>query len=836
MIKNLFYSSLNINSIKAIISETILENEGLNIENKYDSIIQETMKYVISNVSSIPPKGMSNEEYLFLMNKKVYNISVPTIKNNLKSKNNINVQQKINDYQIKDNKKINIQDKANNNIFDPILLKNYENLPIMEYPKPGIENQNNYQGRKILNIDQKIKTFENERNDLIPKIKPVDFSIKSEDIDKKNTMNLYNDLINTYSQPLNNNSNNNNENSNFIGLDKNKIINEYEKQLKNMDNFEKSQKIINQKVEIMENNELEKQYNSNPFNLMQKSGLIESNGINESIQTINPNLYDINPIEYFVDSTDSKKDDKKTDSNNVVEYNFNSEYNFNNNKLSQNEIFKLEYTSANSNLDTIVKEPSFDLIEKSFYVIFDSKDRDLYLYPNPVYFQVKFNPNSNNFLYKTYYDKYGTILIRERNIVYGETNDLNVHQKFDNISSINATNINIPTNTIQIGGTIPSNYPDSGSVPTNIFREPYVYLDIPELRGPYTGGNKLAYNSFAKLLVQLGGNSYGSQLNNNFVGIGTADENEFFKYDPIIHGKIDKMTLRLLNKNGYLFNFGIDKLYVDFFSPSVQIYNGFCGTYFTSTSVQIQQQNSEYAKYCSLYYQNNNNCTLLNSHPIQTGDLVYFYNTRPSCDDVVYLESNVSISSITPITIDTTEYLKMVFTYPLRLPDGTIENINVNFYNIFTGQIERDAEFQNEVKNYYIVIYNIETNTYQFYTIYQIYSDYVLVNYNAIYPTTYTNLKIGIAKKNLRGSNSDDPQSLFFKGGYYVSFAEYQPTDTNIFTFSLAYPYIIDLDNYSSGEIFFIQDKMQLSYTFLFKLMVKDYKTLKSHINDSGNN
>ena len=52
MIKKLFYSPLNINSVKAIISETILENEGINIDNKYDSIIQETMKYIISKLNS----------------------------------------------------------------------------------------------------------------------------------------------------------------------------------------------------------------------------------------------------------------------------------------------------------------------------------------------------------------------------------------------------------------------------------------------------------------------------------------------------------------------------------------------------------------------------------------------------------------------------------------------------------------------------------------------------------------------------------------------------------------------------------------------------------------
>jgi hypothetical protein len=807
MIQKIFFSSLNINAIKSIISETILESDNVKIDNKYDSMINETMKYILSNISSIPPKGMTKEDYLFLMNKKVYNIVVPSIKEDLKSKINKN-----------QNIPKEVEKKNNNsNIFDPLILKNYENLPIMDYPKPGIDNNFGITQKKT-DVESRMKTFENERDNLIPKIKPVDFTIKNEESNNKNTLNLYNDLMSTYSKPTNNQE--------------------------------------NKKQEVYDIPNINNLFNISPIDYVEKDNIRQNNISGELSPFKSENHNDIGfqdlsgfakkltSIEYFEDKKDddSKKEVEKPKNNSAQDdtmpYNFNSEYNFNNNHLSQNETYKLEYSSANSNLDVIVKEPEFELIEESYYVIFDSKDRDLYLYPNPVSFQIKFNPNSNNFIYKSYYDKYGTLLIRERTISYGETAELNIHQKFDNISSINATNINIPTNTIQIGGSRPSNYPDSGSVPTNIFREPYVYLDVPELRGPYTGGNKLAYNSFAKLLVQLGGNSYGSQLNNSFVGIGTADANEFFKYNPVIHGKIDKMTLNLLNKNGYLFNFGIDKLYVDNFSSGIEIFNGFCGTSFFSTIVNIQQKNTEYARYCNLFFQNNTDCTTLNSHPVQTGDLLYFYNTRPNCDDIVYLESNINVSSITPTIVGGIQYLSMTFTYPLTLPNGSIENVNVDFYNILSSQIERNIEFENEVMNYYIILFNKETRQEQFFSIYKIYNNYVLVNYISSYPTTFNNLKVGIAKKNLRGSNSNDTQSLFFNGGYYVSDAIYDTTSTNIFQFSLAYPYsniLLTLNEYAAGEIFFIQDKMQLSYTFLIKCMIKDYKKLKSLINDSGN-
>jgi hypothetical protein len=854
MIQKIFYSSLNINAIKSIISETILENNGVNIDNKYDSIINETMKYIVSNINSIPPKGMSNEEYLFLMNKKVYNISVSAIKEDLKLK--INKNQNIIRNGMEITKEAIISEKKNNNnsnntnIFDPILLKNYENLPIMDYPKPGIDN--NFEiAQKKTDVESRMKTFENERDNLIPKIKSVDFTIKNEELDTKNTLNLYNDLMSTYSTGPK-------KSSQDTGIpDFPKVTGTRHKQI--IPHPTNNQE--NKKNEVYDIPNMNNLFNISPIDYVEMKDSIKQNNISSNYGELDRTITylksednsdtdsqdligfakKLNSIEYF---EDKKKDEtlNNSEQNNsqidTVPYNFNAEYNFSNNHLSQNETYKLEYSSTNSNLDVIVKEPAFDLIEESYYFIFDSKDRDLYIYPNPVSFQIKFNPNGNNFIYKSYYDKYGTLLIRERTISYGETAELNIQQKFDNISSINATNINIPTSTIQIGGSRPSNYPNSGSVPTNIFREPYVYLDVPELRGPYTGGNKLAYNSFAKLLVQLGGNSYGSQLNNNFVGIGTADANEFFKYNPVIHGKIDKMTLNLLNKNGYLFNFGIDKLYIDNFSSGIQIFNGFCGIPFFSTIINIQIKNIEYARYCNLYFQNNTDCTTLNSHPIQTGDLLYFYNTRPNCNDIIYLESNIKVSNITPTTIGTTQYLSMTFTYLLTLPNGTVENINVDFYNILSSQIERSVEFENEVMNYYIILFNTETRKEQFFSIYKIYNDYVLVNYISSYPTTFDNLKVGIAKKNLRGSNSTDPQSLFFNGGYYVSNATYQETDTSIFYFNLAYPYsniLSTIYDYYPGEIFFIQDKMQLSYTFLIKCMIKDYKKLKSLINDSGN-
>ena len=80
MISNFFNSNQNKNAIKTIISEDFYKENKINIGNNHDIIINETMQFVESQVSKTPPRGMDNNEYLYLMNKKVYDIAYPVIK------------------------------------------------------------------------------------------------------------------------------------------------------------------------------------------------------------------------------------------------------------------------------------------------------------------------------------------------------------------------------------------------------------------------------------------------------------------------------------------------------------------------------------------------------------------------------------------------------------------------------------------------------------------------------------------------------------------------------------------------------------------------------------
>jgi hypothetical protein len=120
----------------------------------------------------------------------------------------------------------------------------------------------------------------------------------------------------------------------------------------------------------------------------------------------------------------------------------------------------------------------------------------------------------------------------------------------------------------------------------------------------------------------------------------------------------------------------------------------------------------------------------------------------------------------------------------------------------------------------------------------------------------YKNIKIGISKSNLRGTNNDDPQSLFYNAGYNVLNKGNIDTNTEIvdtlinvsnidnisFIIEINYPYnklpdyLKDQTKYIPGEIFLIQEKMQISYTFEITTMIKDYSIVSSKLNESGNN
>ena len=847
MTSKLFYSNNNKNAIKYIINENIENNLNGKINNNFDIMINDTMDYVISQVSKDPPKGMKQEEYIFLMNKKVYDLITPIIKTNIennKTKNNNSIQNiKITE----DVKIINDNNKSNNsiqdNIFDPLLLRNFEIPAIMEYPKPAA-NKNNFE-----NVDNKIKNLEDERSTLTPKIRPIDFIIKDENINNKNTVQMYNELLTSYNT-----------------------------QVTSMNTFENNQKNINEKIQRIEENEL-LNYNNNqsftPIDLLQNKnesknffGIndIQNNGINNILKDVNSIAYNRNDIETFINNIDdsqnnngnslllsSEKKDTMLSPENTKYYedNYNKE-NYNKVDLkNSNE----KFGSVNSiGANILFNEPKMTLIEKKFILTVDSADRDLYVDPLQTSFQVKLAPAGDNLIYNSYYDENNTLILNEKNISYGDGNKASINETFDNIRSIKLTAANVPNNLIYISG---ADTTDSKlSIPTNIFKDSYTYVVIPELRGPYKSNNTLSHNAFAKLIIPPGstGINITSSVESSFTILTTTVPSEYFMYDPILNGKLDKMTLNFFNKNGHLFNFGIDKLFVEKFMEGSYRYYGNCGEKYLTTRLLIQNRNDEYKKYCNTYYPNSSPCNYLNSNPILNSDLIYFYNTRPTYDQVIYLEEYINISKL--VYDLPNNKLKISAYYSKKNETGETKNIQINFKDIIPGGIDSNILIY---KNYYIVLYDKKTHKYYYLKIDSFSGKSILVNYSnteKMSLSEYKSIKIGISKSNLRGINNDDPQSLFHNAGYNVLSkgnidVDTQNVDNSIditnienvsFIIEINYPYnkipdyLKDQTKYIPGEIFLIQEKMQVSYTFEITTMIKDYSIVSSQLNESGNN
>jgi hypothetical protein len=707
-------------------------------------------------------------------------------------------------------KKTNIS--INDNLFDPVLIKNYETQALMDYPKPG--------ATKISNdmSTMQMKKIESDRSTLTPKIKPIDFSMKTDNEDKGITIQMYNDLLTTYN-----------------------------KQVDNMSTFEDGQKSINKKIESIEENQL-LDYNNNQnmythidllknkketANFFQTENNNET-GINLLLKNLEDNVaFNRNDIETFVssnDDVDSENNLKKILDFSNINISNDNRNNFNNdlNSYTTNQIPNLEF-SGTLQKSPIILEPKFKLVEKSYYIIFDSKDRDLELYPLTSSFQVKFSPSTNNYIYNSYSDSYGTLILSAKNIVYGSDTQINIQETFDNIKPIRCTFASVPTNVIWYASQGPQ--VSELGIPRSIFCDPYVYLVIPEIKGPYRGGNAIVSNAFSKLTVDESSNVSGRIISNYFTSL-TCSSIEVFLYNPVLHGKIDKMTLEMYNKYGQLYDFGIDKLYIESFQVGVPQLNGYCGNPYISTSFFIQSTNSDYISYCAKYYKNTP-CDVINSHPVRESNKIYFYNTLPTRDQIAFLEDNIYISKM---KYNPNKTVNIYLSYK-KVIDGKEKTISVSLKDIIPGGNTNNSQL---FKDYLVVIYDKSVNKYHYLSIVSFTNTYVVVNVDSLpVYTKYTNLKIGIAKKNLRGNTDSELDSLFCIYGYIV--INIGIDKLNNFKIEINFPYdnlpqYIKDGYYTPGDIFLIQDKMQISYNFEITTMVKDYVDVNSKINDSGNN
>ena len=864
MINNSFYSQNNINILKSIIKDEL----KININKNHETIINETMKYVEENAGSNPPSNMSSNEYLFLMNKKVYDIVLPVIKkdgnvNNNTNRNNVNNSVNNQENNRNNNKNFDPQDgllkkerlQSTNAVFDPVLIKNYETVNVIDYPRPNV--------LKDKKLDEKMKSVEQERTLLTPKQQNIDFKIDTKEFDRKNNAN---------------NPNNANTTKMYEEL-----LKDYKKQATDSELFEENQKKMNEITSKFEEEDAKK-YNSNkltPVNYVMNNVNDNKNKSNFDVlttknlygDTSNNNRNDINtfiPYEKTFENTivngESMVETNNSSNNLVRPANNNNNRNFQDATYLKNVLVEpSQFQSTNNKLTDVILEKKVEIIEKKYHLIFDSKDRNLELYPLPNNFQVKFNPDENNFKYDNIYDGNGTLIIREKNIIYGDSSLVSVGQALDNIKKIKCIAVNVPTFPNFHGGKGPTLYTNPATTTTavvqdnninnynprytsitgvyrTIFMEPYLLLYIPQLRATYKGNN-IFNKTFAKLSVSYteynNTNPYGS----SFTALKTDDPDEYFNYNIVSLGKLDKLDLILNNKDNIRYNFGIDKLFVESIDEGNVIYNGYCGEQYSSTIIRIQKKNSSYGSYCK-QYNFIGNCDTLNSHPVAPTDLIYLYDTTPNNNQIVYFESNIYIKNI----IYNTDNLIINLAYDSVETNGNTIVNNVSMSNVIPGGVLNSHKINNM---YYFIIYDGNDQTYYYLKITGFSSNggVILENPDSFpnYLGNYENLKIGISRSNMCGTNSELLNSLFYHGGFNVisvgtpATTNYNNVNDDFWNIEIDYPYDSLPDylqkkhySYSPGEIFFIQKKMQITYNFEITVGTKDYESMVSRLNEHG--
>jgi hypothetical protein len=151
---------------------------------------------------------------------------------------------------------------------------------------------------------------------------------------------------------------------------------------------------------------------------------------------------------------------------------------------------------------------------------------------------------------------------------------------------------------------------------------------------------------------------------------------------------------------------------------------------------------------------------------------------------------------------------------------------------------------------YYFIIYDGNDQTYYYLKINGFSSNGgVILEHPTGFPNyagNYANLKIGIARSNMCGTNSELLNSLFYRAGFNVisvgtpSTNNYTDAGNDYWNIEIDFPYdslpdyLQSSNTFSAGEIFFIQKKMQITYNFEITIGTKDYENMVSRLNEHG--
>ena len=511
--------------------------------------------------------------------------------------------------------------------------------------------------------------------------------------------------------------------------------------------------------------------------------------------------------------------------------------------------------------EEIIVPPPIKQRYKTHYITIDSRDRDLFTYPNPNHFQVKFGPSSSSRVQGIYRDTANNVIYDATNVFIDGERGATLSNVYNNIRYVQCVQVIVPHTPTYVCGVCPpyfnsyqvdrnetigatgqfKSYPygpihqvndatNSGMIGlyTNVLDEPYLLLYIDELDQTYNGTNTSNRNAFAKLVHD---NYYGTLT--AFVQMRTS-EHEPFYYEPFPLGKLDKMTLRLLKCNNLPYDFGRDKIYINKFEEG-DGWVSIGSTKAKTTKITIVTACSQYdetdTEDHSVHYsaEGTGAANTAIQHCLRPGNKIYLYDTFPCETDVIKFQQNIRVLDIdTEIDGSSGEY-----TVTAHVDNADDEQVAVvQFERILkTG----DYLFLND--NPYVVT-GFESGT----------GGVTIKWMNGSTPPTLPSelgsIQLAFGRKNVSGIKSHVKNTFNYVDGWRVCSTP-DPEDSGITdaiatsTFEIDFPYewLPDrLKGLGDGlgdthyETFFIKHQLQISYTFKIQTVERDFEQLKADL------
>lgn len=793
--EEIFYSPQNFK----LLQENIKKNPN-NIINSYDTnklneLIISSMDYVWSNINENEIKKLKPNKAIYLLNNEIINNLLKIIKN----ENGLIEQSKIKnqyEYNIDNVSKNNYQNNIQNDFIDTNVFNLRSPTNFIDLPMAQESNKKN------INIDQIMNNLTLERDKLNPVVNNIDLSEKDYNNGFDDVQNIYNTKINERKTDIN-------------------IIDPIESNLSSMNydeiNYNQKETNIN---DLLNNN-----INSNNINSIKID-----NNINTNIDANDINNYNNKEINKIRDLSINKLRDTPEIINKIT----NEPKDIYKETFEQKIIDDVNYIN---NQNPVILPPKNNLIEKVHYITIDSNNRDLEIYPSPVNFQLQFSPSSDSKTINKLIDNNNNVIFKETIINYGYRG-ATIGRNYENLYDIKCLNLLLPLapNSIILNKTSSKSNPKV-VFENNVLSNPYLLLNIDELTGPYEGSNSISTKSFAKLIPNpasgFGNNMYNDGL--RYLNLTTMDYDETHKYDPTTLARLDKITLNLINKHGLQYFVGIDKLYVQYIAPN----NNCIKITVNKKLIENKHLNNNLCNFDSGFFDtlcNSNNQNDPFKNPvikftgIRNGDRLYFYNTTPNINNIIYFEKIIRIYTF----VEENNFIKM--SCLIEPIDNLIDQIDYyNNKNIQSNKLDflNFSNIFNDVKDIYIYIQINDgiKNEDHFLKLIKIIdnNEIIIEKYKNYDPNKNIKIfKFGFAYKNNKGEQSDNPNSLFFRGGVKVLEASENGMELTI---NVNKDNINNIcDKFKTNDIFFIQDKLQLSYTFKITELIKDNKLIESRL------